>query len=124
MPARRRQLHIWAWLLVITGLPAAAKALGGTVRYIVRMRIYLTNEEHWETLTRAHGTIGKVSMIGNGSAEFTRVMGREADMSTIGFGERSGRYVMIVEDGVVTNLDIEKPRKFEVSDAETMLALL
>jgi peroxiredoxin len=51
-------------------------------------------------------------------------MGREADLSAAGFGERSGRYAMIVDDAVVTHLNIEEPRKFEVSDAATMLALL
>ncbi len=73
---------------------------------------------------KAQGASGKVSMVGDGSAEFTRAVGMNVDMSAIGFGERSCRYAMIVEDGVVSHLNIEAPRKFEVSDAATMLALL
>ena len=63
-------------------------------------------------------------MIADGNGAFTRGMGRQADLSAAGFGERSGRYAMIVDDAVVTHLNIEEPRKFEVSDAATMLALL
>ncbi len=73
---------------------------------------------------KAQGAVDKVSMIADGNGAFTRGMGRQADMSAAGFGERSGRYAMIVEDGVVTHLNIEEPRKFEVSDAATMLSLL
>mgnify|MGYP000105878205 FL=1 len=73
---------------------------------------------------KAQGAADKVSMIADGNGEFTRGMGRQADMSVAGFGERSGRYAMIIEDGVVTHLNIEEPRKFEVSDAATMLSLL
>ena len=41
-----------------------------------------------------------------------------------GFGVRSLRYSIVVNDGVITNLNVEEPRKFEVSDAKSMLALL
>jgi len=37
---------------------------------------------------------------------------------------RSQRYAMVIEDGVVTHLNVEEPGKFEVSDAQTMLGLL
>ena len=73
---------------------------------------------------QAQGAADKVSMIADGNGAFTRGMGRQADLSAAGFGERSGRYAMIVDDAVVTHLNIEEPRKFEVSDAATMLALL
>ena len=42
-------------IFILDKIIAAVQALGGTVRDIVRTRIYLTNEEHWETVTRAHG---------------------------------------------------------------------
>jgi len=51
-------------------------------------------------------------------------MGFTSDMSKSGFGERSIRYAMVVDNGVVTHLNVEAPRKFEVSDAETMLGLV
>jgi peroxiredoxin len=46
------------------------------------------------------------------------------DGSGFGLGKRSQRYAMIVEDGVVTRLNVEAPGKFEASKAETMLAAL
>jgi peroxiredoxin (alkyl hydroperoxide reductase subunit C) len=44
------------------------------------------------------------------------------DLTARGFGVRSDRYAMIIEDGVVKSLDREAPGKFEVSNAETLLA--
>ena len=63
----------------------------------------------------------RIMMIADGNAEFTRAIGLEVDLSAGGMGLRSQRYAMVVEDGVVTLLNVEAPRKFEVSDAETIL---
>ena len=71
----------------------------------------------------AQGAQGKVTMVGDGNAELSRAMGFASDMSKSGFGERSIRYAMVVENGVVTSLNVEAPRKFEGSDAETILGL-
>ena len=73
---------------------------------------------------KAQGAQGKVTMVGDGNAELSRAMGFASDMSKSGFGERSIRYAMVVDNGVVTHLNVEAPRKFEVSDAQTMLALV
>ena len=72
----------------------------------------------------AHGAGERVMMLADGNAEFTKAIGLDSDMSGAGFGVRSLRYSVVVNDGVVTHLNIEEPRKFEVSDAKTMLALL
>jgi glutaredoxin/glutathione-dependent peroxiredoxin len=64
---------------------------------------------------------GKVRMMADGSAVFTKAMGLEMDLSSRGMGVRSQRYSMLVDDGVVKSLNVEGPGKFEVSDAETML---
>ena len=64
---------------------------------------------------------GKVRMIADGSAEFTKKLGLEQDLSAGGLGVRSQRYSMLVDDGVVKALNVEAPGKFEVSDAATML---
>lgn len=63
----------------------------------------------------------KVMMIADGSAEFTRAVGLELDLTARGMGVRSQRYAMIIDDGIVTLLNVEAPAKFEVSDAETVL---
>ncbi len=65
-----------------------------------------------------------ILMLADGNCEFTRAIGLDADMSARGFGVRSQRYAMIVDDGVVTAINVEEPRKFEVSDADTILRLL
>jgi len=64
---------------------------------------------------------GKIRMMADGSAEYTKLLGLEQDLSAGGMGLRMKRMSMLVDDGVVTQLNIEEPRKFEVSDAETML---
>ena len=71
---------------------------------------------------RDQHTAGKVRMMADGSADFTRATGLTLDLSTKGMGLRSQRYSMLVDNGVVKTLNVEGPGKFEVSDAETMLA--
>jgi peroxiredoxin len=66
----------------------------------------------------------KIRMLGDGSAEFTKKLGLELDLTARGLGVRSDRYAMIVENGVVTTLDREAPGKFEVSDAASILKKL
>jgi peroxiredoxin len=63
-------------------------------------------------------------MVADGNGDLSRALGFTADMTGAGFGERSIRYAMVVENGVVTHLNVEAPRKFEVSDAQTMLGLV
>lgn len=70
------------------------------------------------------GVGNKVRMLGDGSALFTRALGLETDLTDRGFGVRSQRYSMLVEDGVVKILNVEKPGQFEVSSAQKMLEQL
>ncbi len=65
---------------------------------------------------------GKVRMMADGSADFTRATGLTLDLTGRGMGMRSQRYSMLVVDGVVKSLNVEAPGKFEISDAGTMLA--
>ena len=66
----------------------------------------------------------RIMMIADGSADFTRAVGLDLDLTPTGMGIRSKRYAMIVDDGVVELLNVEAPKKFEVSDAETLLGSL
>ena len=70
-----------------------------------------------------HG-IGKIRFLGDGSAEFTKKLGLDSDSTRWGMGTRSQRYSMLVENGVVKQLNVEQPSKFEVSNAETILKQL
>ncbi|HZW14555.1 MAG TPA: peroxiredoxin [Noviherbaspirillum sp.] len=67
---------------------------------------------------------GVVRMMADGSAAFTKALGLEFDLTAKGMGIRSQRYSMLVEDGVVKQLNVEQPGKFEVSNAETLLGQL
>jgi peroxiredoxin len=67
---------------------------------------------------------GKVRMMADGSAIFTRALGLDMDLTPRGMGVRSQRYSMLVDNGVVKALNVEQPGKFEVSDADTMLKAL
>jgi peroxiredoxin len=71
---------------------------------------------------REQKTAGKVRMLGDGAADFAKAAGLTLDLSARGMGVRSNRYSMLVKDGKVATLNIEGPGKFEVSDAQTMLA--
>lgn len=71
---------------------------------------------------RDQQTGAKVRMLADGSADFTKSTGLTLDLTTRGMGVRSNRYSMLVKDGKVVTLNVEGPGKFEVSDAETLLA--
>ena len=66
----------------------------------------------------------KVMMLADGSANFTKALGLELDLTGRGMGMRSQRYAMIVEDGTVNGLMVEAAGAFEVSSAENILANL
>jgi peroxiredoxin len=73
---------------------------------------------------KEHGAPDKVVMLGDGSAEFTRAIGLDLDRTEAGMGIRSQRYSMVVENGTVTQLNIEPSGEYGVSSAEAMLEKL
>lgn len=75
---------------------------------------------------RAQGATA-ITLLPDGNAEFTEGMGMLVDKRQLGFGQRSWRYSMLVEDGVVKKMFVEPEVEgdpFDVSDADTMLAYL
>ena len=70
---------------------------------------------------RDQKAVGKVRMMADGSAAYTKALGLELDLTARGLGVRCQRFSMVVDDGVVKALNVEAPGKYEVSDAETML---
>ncbi len=78
-----------------------------------------------------HMGVEKVTLLPDGSGRFTRMMGMLVDKDNLGFGYRSWRYSMLVEDGEIMKIFIEPgyadnapDDPFEVSDAQTMLDFL
>lgn len=71
------------------------------------------------------GADGKIVLLSDGNATFTKAVGLDFDGSGFGLGTRSRRYSMLVEDGVVKTLNVEdSPGVMEVSGADTILAAL
>ena len=70
------------------------------------------------------GALGKITMIADGSAAFTKALGLELDLTARGLGIRCQRFALIAKDGKVTHIAVEAPGAFEVSSAEAVLAAL
>lgn len=72
----------------------------------------------------AQGAGGKIMMLADGTAAFTKAAGLDWDLGAHGLGVRSQRYAMIVEDGTVSHIAVEEGGAFEVSSAESIIAVL
>jgi glutaredoxin/glutathione-dependent peroxiredoxin len=65
--------------------------------------------------------LGKITMLADGAATFSKALGIEVDLTAYQMGVRCGRGVLTIDDGTVTSIDMEAPGKFEVSSAEACL---
>lgn len=66
----------------------------------------------------------RLLMLADGNGEFTRALGLELDATAFGMGQRSQRFALVADDGVVAGLFVEAPGEFRVSSAEHVLANL
>ena len=73
---------------------------------------------------KEHGADGKIVMLGDGSGEFADAIGLELDRVKEGMGMRNQRFSMLVEDGIVKQLNVEPAGQYGVSSAEAMLQAL
>jgi peroxiredoxin len=125
--------------IVLFGLPGAytptcsAKHVPGYVEHLADLKAKKVDEVWCVSVNdgfvmaawgRELHAIGKVRMLGDGNAELAKKLGLEVDLSKGGLGIRVQRFSMLLEDGVVKQLNVEAPGKFEVSDAGTMLKQL
>lgn len=125
--------------VVIFGLPGAytrtcsAKHLPGYVALADRLRARGVDEIWCFSVNDAmvmaawgkdNDAGGRVRMIGDGSAEYTRALGLELDLTARGMGVRCQRFSMLVEDGKLVRLNLEPGGQYGVSSAETMLEQL
>ncbi len=125
--------------IVVFGLPGAytptcsAKHVPGYVANLERLKAKKIDEiwcvsvndafvmAHWG---REQKALGKIRFLGDGSALWTKALGLEIDRTAAGMGIRMQRFSMLLDDGVVKQLNVEAPGKFEVSDANTLLKQL
>ena len=125
--------------IVIFGLPGAytptcsAKHVPGYISHLDALKAKKVDEVWCVSVNdgyvmaawgKEQHAIGKIRMLGDGSAELTKKLGLDVDLSKGGMGTRMRRFSMLVDDGVVKQLNVEAPGKFEVSNAETMLTQL
>jgi glutaredoxin/glutathione-dependent peroxiredoxin len=125
--------------IAIFGLPGAytptcsAKHVPGYVQNMDQLKKKGVNEvwcvatndafvmAHWGKDQKA---LGKIRFLADGSANWAKALGLELDLNARGMGTRMNRFSMLVDNGVVQQLNVEGPGKFEVSDAATMLKQL
>jgi peroxiredoxin len=125
--------------IVVFGLPGAytptcsAQHVPGYVEHLAQLKAKKVDEVWcvaWNdgfvmaAWGRDEKAIGKVRMLGDGNGELTKKLGLEVDLTKAGLGMRMQRFSMLLDDGVVKQLNVEAPGKFEVSDAATMLKQL
>lgn len=70
------------------------------------------------------GVDDRIVMLADGAGAMTKALGLELDLTARGLGIRSQRFAMVVKDGKVEHLAVEKPGDFDVSKAESVLAVL
>jgi peroxiredoxin len=71
-----------------------------------------------------HGALGKIVMLADGNAEFSKALGIEVDLTKAGMGVRSRRGLITFNDGVIETVALEQPGKFEVSGADACMVSL
>lgn len=122
--------------VAIIGLPGAytptcsAKHVPGFLQHYDQLKT-MRVEEIWcvavnDPFVMAHWgrdqeALGKIRFLGDGNGEWARKLGLEIDRTSGGMGMRMQRFSLLAEDGVVKQLNVEAPGKFEVSDAATLL---
>jgi peroxiredoxin len=73
---------------------------------------------------KAQNTEGKVEMLADGNAEYTKALGLDFDASGFGMGTRGQRFALIVDDGVVKQVNVEQKGEFKVSSADFVIEQL
>ncbi|MET1002237.1 MAG: peroxiredoxin [Acidimicrobiia bacterium] len=73
---------------------------------------------------KSQGADDKILMLADGNGEFAEAMGLVFDGGVVGLGSRSQRYAAIIEDGVITQLDVEEKPGIDVSSCENVLTKL
>jgi peroxiredoxin len=74
----------------------------------------------WGKSAKATG----IDMLADGNGEFSKALGLELDATAFGMGQRSQRFALVADDGIVTHLMVEAPGEFRVSSAESVLAVI
>jgi peroxiredoxin len=104
-------------------LPGYVKSLGELKASGVDLVACLSVNDAWtmKAWAEQHDALGKITMLADGSGHFTKALGIELDLDKAAMGLRAQRGVFVIENGVVTSVEMEAPGKFDVSGAEHCL---
>ena len=107
-------------------LPGYVKELPQLKAKGIDMVACLSVNDAWvmKAWAEQHDALGKIVMLADGSAAFSKALGIELDLTKAQMGMRCGRGVFVIEDGVVKSVDMEQAGKFEVSSAEACMLKL
>jgi len=119
--------------VVMFSLPGAftptcsAKHLPGYVAKLPELKaqgvdlvVCLSVNDAWvmKAWAEAHDALGKIIMLADGNADFTKALGIEADLGKAVMGVRARRGLIVAKDGVVESIEMEEPGKLDVSSSE------
>jgi peroxiredoxin (alkyl hydroperoxide reductase subunit C) len=125
--------------VIMFSLPGAftptcsAKHLPGYVRDLAAIKAKgvdivacLSVNDAWtmKAWAEQHDALGKIVMLADGNAEFSKALGIDSDLTKAGMGVRARRGLIHAKDGTVTFVDMEAPGKFEVSSSEACMLKL
>ncbi len=125
--------------VIMFSLPGAftptcsAKHLPGYVRDLAAIKAKgvdivacLSVNDAWtmKAWAEQHDALGKIVMLADGNAEFSKALGIDADLTKAGMGVRARRGLIHAKDGAVTFIEMEQPGKFEASSSEACLLKL
>jgi glutaredoxin/glutathione-dependent peroxiredoxin len=125
--------------VILFSLPGAftptcsAKHLPGYVRDLAAIKAKgvdiiacLSVNDAWtmKAWAEQHDALGKIVMLADGNAEFSKALGIDVDLTKAGMGVRARRGLIHAKDGTVTFVDMEQPGKFEVSSSEACMLKL
>ena len=107
-------------------LPGYLKELAQLKAKGIDMVACLSVNDHWvmKFWAEAHDALGKITMLADGNAAFSKALGIDQDLTKANMGVRPRRGVLVVDDGVVKSIEMEEAGKFDVSSAEACLLKL
>jgi glutaredoxin/glutathione-dependent peroxiredoxin len=107
-------------------LPSYVARADELARKGVQGIVCMATNDHWVMRAWAddHEAEGKVDMLADGNGELTRALGLEVDLSDFKLGPRCKRFVAVLDDGVVTSLEIEPGKGIAATGAEACLTRL
>ncbi|HEY5923442.1 MAG TPA: peroxiredoxin [Kofleriaceae bacterium] len=107
-------------------LPGYVKDLPQLKAKGVDMVVCLSVNDAWtmKAWAEQHEALGKIVMLADGNADFSKALGIDVDLTKAQMGVRARRGLLHIKDGVVSFVDMEAPGKFEVSSSEACLLKL